>query len=138
MTIASIVLSTGLILVLIGIWGMLTQRNILRLHRRLHADGDRQSSRHRCHRLCQQRDGAHHRWRLEPRRGAHTRGRPHTLGARGDGNRHRPGGDRRHAGLCDRLYQGSTLSIDAFNRTGNEGASFTRSISSSWAWAAVF
>ena len=31
MTIASIVLSTGLILVLIGIWGMLTQRNILRI-----------------------------------------------------------------------------------------------------------
>lgn len=31
MTIASIVLSTGLILILIGIWGMLTQRNILRI-----------------------------------------------------------------------------------------------------------
>ena len=31
MTISSIVLSTGLILILIGIWGMLTQRNILRI-----------------------------------------------------------------------------------------------------------
>ena len=31
MTIATIVLSTGLILILIGIWGMLTQRNILRI-----------------------------------------------------------------------------------------------------------
>ena len=31
MTIASIVLSTGLILILIGVWGMLTQRDILRI-----------------------------------------------------------------------------------------------------------
>ena len=31
MSIASIVLSTGLILILIGIWGMLIQRNILRI-----------------------------------------------------------------------------------------------------------
>ena len=55
------VLATGLILILIGIWGMLTHRNILQNHHRLLADGHRHPYRHRCDRLCHERDGPDHR-----------------------------------------------------------------------------
>ena len=112
MTISGIVLSTGLILILIGIWGMLTHRDILRIiigfvlmgtgsHLVIIAIGYVSNG------TAPIIDEG-----LSLADAPTPRGRSHSLGAGGDGDRYRPRGDCSHARLCDQALPSEEDALD--------------------------